>query len=228
MSHRIVAAASVAAIAAALAGTNAAALEPAGTQTLTLSAKQTRGQASWQQRDWLASRKWCNASVHGTRRWRLRIKDGVCGTAVRTEPLTAGQTYEVVVSGLASYWGTSWRNPCGTPIRATEGGTAFDASTDAQWTFATNRPRPKCRGAARKLPAIGTAFRINLDAGAAPRGWRFPWSGRTRKYVRTDHAYALTVRGAGGPIWFSFYDHQTTDNAGGFTITVRPVAAAAN
>lgn len=195
-------------------------------QTLTLDAAQPRAQATWQKRTWQRSHRYCMSRSHGYPRWRATIKNGVCGTVVKSQPLVKRQQYTVSVSGLVSRWSGTWKNTCGAPIGATDGGVAFNASADAQWTFATKRNRFRCSILAPHLPLVGAGFRVNTTGNAAPEGWRYPWMHQPKAYVKSSHTYTFTVTGSGKSIWFSLYDHYVTDNHGHFTITVTPVTGA--
>lgn len=195
-------------------------------QTLTLDAAESRAQATWQKKTWQRSSTYCMARSKGYPRWRSTIKNGVCGTVVRTTPLVKNQKYTVTVSGLVSRWSGAWKNTCGSPIAATDGGVAFNASADAQWTFATKRNRFRCSILGPHLPLVGAGFRVNTTGNADPSGWRYPWMHQPKAYVKSSHSYSFTVTGSGKAIWFSLYDHWVTDNHGHFTIDVTPVAAA--
>jgi hypothetical protein len=207
----------------ALAGPVATPTPPApGPQTLTISAAQTTSQASWQKKTWQKSRNFCLSDLNGTPRWRTTIVNGVCGTSVKSQPLVKNQAYTVTVSGLISRWTGVWRHTCGTPISTTDGGDAFNASADPQWTFATKRKKFWCGILAQHLPLVGAGFRVNTTANAAASGWHYPWMNMPRTYVRSNHTYSFTVLGTGQPIAFSIYDHWTVDNHGKFTISIAP------
>ncbi|HWH93627.1 MAG TPA: hypothetical protein VNT03_07185 [Baekduia sp.] len=200
---------------------------PASPQTLTLDAYESPAVATWQKKTWRKSRNYCKHRVDGVPRWRLVIKSGKCGTVVKSAPLAAGQLYSVKVSGLISHWRGAWKKTCGAPIPAHDDvrGEDFNASADAQWTFASKKGSFWCGLLAPHLPTVGAGFRVNTKADAAPRGWKYPWMGQPKQYVKSDHSYSFTVVGTGTPVWFSLYDHYVTDNYGHFTIALTPVVA---
>jgi hypothetical protein len=150
------------------------------------------------------------------------IKNNQCGNAIRSAPLAANGYFKVTVSGLVSHWRGRWPETCGSPVQSFDPkrGATFYASMDAQWTLATRRAPGRCAGT--RLPSIGTAFRVNLTADAAPAWWGFAWDSNRRKYVRNDHTYSFWVRGRGTSIWFSIYDHQVIDNYGSLNIRIEP------
>lgn len=200
---------------------------PAATQQI-VTLKAGAAVAKWEKKDWRRTRAVCMSRPFNTYYWRTVIKNGECGTSVKTAPLEAGVTYDVEVSGRISHWDSSdWpsRKTCGGPQRTTDPftGESYLASADAQWTFATKRNAARC-GRIR-TPIVGAGFRVNTERNADPAGWRYPWIGMDRVYERVDHTYTFKVAGRGRAIWFSIYDHKVTDNLGAFTIKLTPAPA---
>jgi hypothetical protein len=192
--------------------------KPVSPQTLTLNAAESPAQATWQKRTWQQSRDYCMKKVNGYPHWRSIIKGGRCGTVVKSDKLVAGRHYDVTVSGLISHWSGAWKNTCGSPIATQD----FNASADAQWTFATKKSKFRCSILAPHLPLVGAGFRINTTGNAAPQGWRYPWMHMPKQYVKNSHTYSFNVTGTGKSMWFSIYDNYVTDNHGSLTIAIAP------
>ena len=203
------------------------AVKAATPQTLNLNAYESRTVATWQKRTWQKSRDYCMKKVNGYPYWRSIIKGGRCGTVVKSQPLVRGRHYTATVSGLISHWSGAWKNTCGSPIVAQDAGTTnnFNASADAQWTFATKKSRFRCSILAPHLPLVGAGFRVNTTGNAAPQGWRYPWMHMPKEYVKSDHTYSFNVTGTGKSVWFSIYDHYVTDNRGSLTIKLTPAGS---
>ena len=201
---------------------------PPSGQQLKLYAWQGQSDAKWQKRTWRKTRSWCMDRVDHAPRWRTVLQKGRCGTVVQSGKLAKNVTYQVTVSGLISHWTGTWKKTCGSPIASTDptrGSAAFNASADPQWTFANKKGTFWCNLLGPHLPTVGAGFRINNDPNGSPKGWKYPWMGQSKTYVRSNHAYTFTLKGTGKPAYFGIYDHWTTDNYGSFDIAVAPVVA---
>jgi hypothetical protein len=224
-----IAATSLAGVALLVPANSIAAIPPAG-QQLTLAAWDNTNHTTWQKKNWRRSRAWCLSSV-GTDplgghvlRWQQGLGKSVCGTTVKSKKLDVGQTYNVTVSGLVSYWRGTWPNTCGHPIPSVDGLRGdFLASADPSFTFATKRRALKCASKTKlnDHPSKGGGFLVNADGGA-PLSWG-P-AAITETAASPTHTYSFTVTGTGKPAYFALRDYWVSDNYGSFTIAITPAS----
>jgi hypothetical protein len=158
--------------------------------------------------------------------------DGAAGPVTLGQPLAAGQSYAVTVSGTWSAWlPANWNRDdagstvCGTPedhpVTPSRNRPDSKVGQDSEWLFARPWKRP-CSGNRPNVPYTYTGFQINAGTGFT----HVTPSGGSGSAPAGNHSYTYIVQGTGVDPQFELRDSSTTDNNGVLTISVAPVQSA--